>query len=195
MKNSAKNIFIISGPSGAGEDSIIDGLAKFMPIERVVTTTTRQPRQGESEGNPYYFISKEKFEEKIAENGFVEYARQYNDNIYGVTFDEIERVKNSGRIGIWKIEYKGVETAKKLFPGIIAIFITVESLSVLEDRLRRRGASEEYIKERMVYTKEWFNHTDIYDYTVTNVENKLDESIQKTATIIQKHREENGNKA
>ncbi len=185
-KNS-NSLFIISGPSGAGEDSIINGLEKIMPIERVTTTTTREMRAGESEDNPYYFISKEEFKKKIEENGFFEYALQYNDNLYGVTFEEIERVRNSGKVGIWKIEYKGVMTAKKLIPGITTIFINAP-LDELEERIRRRdNVSDEYIQERMKYTKEWLKHKDIYDYEIMNSNGKLEESIQRAAEIIKSH--------
>ncbi|KKT93312.1 MAG: Guanylate kinase [Parcubacteria group bacterium GW2011_GWC1_45_14] len=183
-----KNVFIISGPSGAGEDSIIEGLRERFPIERIITTTTREMRSGESQGNPYYFISKEEFERKIQEKGFVEYALQYNGNLYGVTKEEIERVGKSGKIGAWKIEYKGVMTAKQLFPEIIAIFITVPSLDILENRIKRRdGVSDAYIQERMEYTKEWLKHEDIYDYKVINHEGKLPDAIEEVAQIIKKH--------
>ncbi len=183
-----KNLFIISGPSSAGEDSIIEGLRKLFPIERVITTSTRPMRPGESQGNPYWFISREKFEEGIRKDKFVEWAEQYNSNLYGVTREEIERVKNSGKVGIWKIDWKGVITAKKLYPEIKSIFVTVPSLDILENRIRRRGGiSEEYIKERMEYTKEWMKHKDIYDYEVVNKEGKLDEAIRKTSEIIKNY--------
>lgn len=185
------NIFIISGPSGAGEDSIIEGLKKYFPIERVVTTSTREMRPNESQGNPYRFITREEFIKRRDNNEFVEWAEQYNGNLYGVTKEEIERMKSAGRrtgkIGLWKIEWKGVITAKKVFPEIPAIFINAP-MDILEDRIRRRGGiSEEYIKERMNYTQEFLNHADIYDYTVLNEENKLDEAITQTAEIIKKY--------
>jgi guanylate kinase len=183
-----KNLFIISGPSGAGEDSIIKGLGKIISIEYIVTSTTRAMRVGEIDGKSYHFISKEKFKQGIEKGDFVEYAQHYNGNYYGVTKAEIGRVAATGKIGVWKIDYKGVETAKKLYPGIIAIFINTENLEVLADRIRRRGSvTEEYIQERMEYTKEWLKHTDIYDYTVINEEGKLAKSIQKVAEIIKKH--------
>ncbi len=181
-------IFIISGPSGAGEDSIIEGLRKNFELERVITTSTRQMRPGESQGNPYYFISREEFVRRRDNNEFIEWAEQYNGNLYGVTKEEIERVKNCGKVGIWKIDWKGVITAKKLYPEIPAIFITVTDPKILEDRIRRRGGiSEEYIKERMEYSKEWLKHTDIYDYTIVNEEGKLNEAIAQTAEIIKKY--------
>ncbi|MFH1744610.1 MAG: hypothetical protein ABH881_00365 [bacterium] len=183
-----KNIFIISGPSGAGEDSIIAGIKKIIPIEIVKSTSTRPMRPDESSGNPYYFISEEKFATGIKAGNFLEYAQEYNGHYYGVTHAEIERVQNSGKIGIWKIEYKGVMTAKKLFPEIIAIFINAP-LDVLEKRIRARDfANDEYVKERMKYTKEWLKHLDIYDYKVENEEGKLDKAIQDVVDIIEKNR-------
>jgi len=182
------NIFIISGPSGAGEDSVIDGLKKYFPIERVITTSTREMRPNESQGSPYWFIAREEFIKRRDNNEFVEWAEQYNGNLYGVTKEEIERIKNSDKIGLWKIEWKGVITAKKVFPEIPTIFITVSDLKVLEDRIRRRdNVTDEYIQERMEYTREWMKHKDIYDYTIFNEENKLDEAIAQTAEIIKKY--------
>ncbi len=182
----ANNIFIISGPSGAGEDSIIEGLKKFMTIERVVTTTTREMRPGEKSGREYYFINRDDFIKLIEEKKLFEYAQEYNNNYYGVTYDEINRVKTCGKIGIWKIEYKGVITAKKLIPKIIAIFINAP-LEILEKRIKKRGnVTEKFIKKRLEYTKEWLKHLDIYDYTVENEEGKLSQTIGRVVEIIKK---------
>lgn len=182
-----KNIFIISGPSGAGEDSIINGLEQFFPLERAITTTTRAMRPGESEKNPYYFISKELFQEKIAEGEFAEYAEQYNGNLYGVTKEELNRLVHSGKIGTWKIDYQGVQTAKRLFPEIIAIMISAP-LHILEERIRKRdNPSETFIRERMAYSEEWLKHTDLYDYVVENEQGKLDQAIEAVKDIIVKH--------
>ncbi len=178
-------LFIVSGPSGAGEDSIIEGLQKLMPIERVITTTTRDMRPGESNGSPYYFISKDQFAKGVEAGDFVEYAKEYNDNYYGVTKDEIKRVEASKNPGIWKIEYKGVITAKQIFPDITAVFI-IAPLKDLENRIRMRDdATEEFVRERMNYTKEWLEHTDIYDFKINNLEGKLEESIKKLKEIIE----------
>ena len=188
------NIFIISGPSGAGEDSIIEGLGKLFEIERIITTTTRPMRTRESEGNPYYFISPEKFQQKIAASGFAEYAQEYNNNFYGITKTELGRVEKINKISILKIEYKGVMAIKKIYPEITSIFINAPSLEILASRIRRRDhASEEFIKERLAYTQEWLEHTDIYDYKVINHEGKLQEAIQEVAQIIKKHFDDSTN--
>ncbi len=179
-------IFIISGPSGAGEDSVIEGLRKYFEIERVITSTTRSMRPGEKQGKPYYFLSREEFEKKIENDELAEWALQYNNNLYGVTKDELERVGKSGKIGIWKIEYKGVISVKKKYPEIKSIYIAPPSLEILRERILRRdlSVSEEYLKERMKYTKEWMRHEDIYDFKIVNEEGKLEETIEKVAEII-----------
>jgi guanylate kinase len=185
MKN---NLFIVSGPSGAGEDSIIEGIKMVMPIERVITTTTREMRPGESIANPYYFISKNEFVEGVENDNFVEFAKEYNNNYYGATKDEIERVKKCDKIGIWKIEYKGVITAKKLFPNIKAILINAP-LRTLARRIRMRDdASDEFVKERMRYTEEWLKHTHVYDYIINNTDGNLDKSIKKLQKIIEENK-------
>ncbi len=172
--------------SGVGEDSVISGLRKIIDLERVITTTTREMRSGESQGSPYYFITKEEFEKKILEDELAEYAKEYNDNFYGVTKEELERVASCGKIGIWKIEYKGVITAKKKFPEIKSIYIAPPSLEILRERMLRRNPDlkEDFINERMRYNQDWIKNEHIYDYKVVNEEGKLDETIGKVAEII-----------
>ncbi|MFA7662421.1 MAG: guanylate kinase [Patescibacteria group bacterium] len=184
MPNFKNKLFIISGPSGAGKDSVINEVKKFFSIEKIVTTTTRAMRPGEIEGVDYYFLSEEEFKKRIDEGRFFEWAQQYNDNYYGVTFEEIERVKQSEAIGLWNLDYKGTVTIKKLMPEIKSIFITA-SLDILEKRIRARDkVTDEFVAERMKYTKEWLKHQDIYDFVVENNEGKLDEAVAKVLEII-----------
>lgn len=183
-----KNIFIISGPAGSGKDSVIERLEQILPIERLITTTSRTPRAGEVEGNPYYFLSRELFETKIKQDEFLEYSINENGGYYGVSKQEFERIKAKGSIAIWRVDWKGVVSIKKLFPTIPAIFITAP-LDILEQRLRLRdqGKDEVYFKERMDYTREWLKHLDIYDYQVENKEGRLDEAVAEVKAIIEKH--------
>ena len=185
MKSS---LFLLSGPSGSGQDSVIEGLAKFLPIERVVTTTTRPMRDGESDGHPYHFVSKEAFEKGLRENMFLEYARHYGGEYYGVMKEEVDRVKNSGKVGIWKVDWQGVHNIKNIFPETKAILITAP-LETLEARLRRRDKdrSKASLQERMAYSREYAHHTDLYDFIVPNEDAKLDEAVNKVREIIQKN--------
>lgn len=182
-----QNIFIISGPAGSGKDSVIERLEKVLPVERIITTTTRTPRPSEAEGNPYYFLSREAFEEKVRANEFLEYSINENGGYYGVSKKEFERIQQKGTIALWRVDWKGVVNIKKLFPEIPAILI-MAPLDVLEERLRSRdqGKDEHYFEERMTYTKEWIKHLDIYDYQVENKEGKLDETVAEVKAIIEK---------
>ena len=151
MPSQKSKVFIISGPSGAGEDSIIRGLEKIFPIEKVTTTTTREMRTGESPGRPYYFVSKENFAFGIENGDFFEYAEEDRGNFYGVTKKEMQRALYSNKPVIWKLDYKGVITAKKIIPDCITIFIDVPP-EVIERRIRKRDqATEEYIKINAEY--------------------------------------------
>ena len=88
---SFKNIFVIYGPSGSGQDSVIEGVQKLIAVERVITTVTRPMRQAESQGHPYYFISRDQFEKKIEQKELLEYLQKFDGVYYGVTTEEVER--------------------------------------------------------------------------------------------------------
>ncbi len=186
-----KNVFIISGAAGSGKDSVIDGLQSLLPLERIITTTSREMRPFESEGNPYYFISREAFEHGISAQAFAEYSVNENNGLYGVTKTELARIEKKKSIGIWRVDWKGVIAIKKLFPTIPAIYISAP-IEILEARLRARdtGKDESYFKERMAYTREWLKHLDIYDYVIENEEGKLAQTIEQVADIIKRHTEQ-----
>ena len=183
---SLKNVFVIYGPSGSGQDSVIEGLQKILPLERVVTTTTRPMRPTESQGNPYYFVSKEEFEKNIREGKMLEQVQKYDGVYYGVTEKDLARVASGKRIGIWKVDFEGARNLKKRFPELMVLYISA-SLEILEQRIRRRdNPSEEYIQTRLKHIKEWTPKS-IYDYKIENEQGKLEETIEKTRAIIQKH--------
>jgi len=177
------NIFIISGPSGSGQDSVISGLKKEFDLDKIVTTTNRKMRLEDKEGVTYYFISKEEFERRIEEEKFFEWAIEDNGNYYGGTYAELERVKKSSKPVIWKIDYKGVLNAKKILPEAKSIFIYIPK-ELIESRLEKRGESEETIKRRLEYSKGWYDNEDAFDYKVINEEGKLEEAIKQVAEII-----------
>lgn len=178
------NLFIISGPSGAGEDSVIDGLRKIFPLEKIITTTTREIRSDEKDGVDYYFTTKENFKKGINNNEYYEWAEEDSGNFYGGTFKEVERVKNSGKAGIWKIDYKGTIAAKKIFPEAISILLYIP-INIVKKRLEARGEhSGEFINARIDYAKGWYENRNIFDYEIENKEGKLYETIEKVASII-----------
>lgn len=180
-------LFVISGLSGAGKDSVIEELKKKnLDFNWVVTTTTRGMRPGESEGYPYHFVSKEKFEEMIKNNEFIEWAMVY-DNYYGSQKKDIEELLKSEKPVILKIDYQGAKTIKNKFPESVVIFIIPPSIKILEKRLRNRGQdSEEVIKRRLAEAEKELATLNQWDYVVTNEEGELEKTAEKIGEIIKK---------
>ncbi len=186
MKKEAK-IFLISGPSGAGEDVIIDGVNERLPLTPVITTVTRGMRRGEAQGDPYYFISEEEFKKRLENNEFAEWAYVYNC-YRGCTHAEIQRLLKLGRPIVWKLDWHGVISVKKLYPQAVSIFITVPDYDTLVRRLEKRGLdSPATIREREGFTREWLEKGDVYDYTVINRDGELDKAISEVEEIIRKN--------
>jgi guanylate kinase len=178
------NVFIVSGPSGAGKDAIIEELKKKIPLQQLITTVSRPMRPGEKQGKPYFFITEKEFLEKLKRNEFFECDKHFG-NYYGLTYREISKIKTSKKICFWQAEYKGVRAAKKKLPNIITIFIN----SPLEDLIKRMKRREKKIdrkiyKERLDNIKEWLKHLDVYDFIVDNKEGKLADTVKKVAKII-----------
>ena len=183
---SFKNIFVIYGPSGSGQDSVIEGVQKLIAVERVITTVTRPMRQAESQGHPYYFISRDQFEKKIEQKELLEYLQKFDGVYYGVTTEEVERVAKSGKIGIWKVDFAGARDLKTRFPELTVICINAP-LAQIEERIRRRdNPTEEYIQTRLAHIREWLPKS-IYDYQIENQDGKLDEAIAQATALIKKH--------
>ena len=183
---SLSNMYVIYGPSGSGQDSIAEGLEKKIASERVITTVTRSMRPTESQGHPYYFITREAFEDKIKNGELLEYLQKYDGIYYGVTAHEVERVAQSGKVGIWKVDFAGARDLKKRFPELTVIFINAP-LSVIEERIRKRdNPTEEYLQTRLNHIREWLPKS-IYDYKIENEEGKLEQAIEQAYNIITKH--------
>ncbi|NTW15493.1 MAG: hypothetical protein HGA38_03925 [Candidatus Moranbacteria bacterium] len=181
-----RNILVVYGPSGSGQDSVIEGVASRMPVERVVTTTTRAMRPEETPGHPYWFVSKERFEDGIKSGSFVEWARTYNDQYYGVSREELERVAKSGKVGLWKVDWRGAKSIRELFPEIPILFVTAPIESIRQ-RLRSRDghADESYFRDRMRYIEDLLSRPDlVYDYTIENRDGELERAVSEAENII-----------
>src|SRR3989338_644072 len=186
-KHKIPKIFLISSPSGGGEDSVIEGLKKYTRFNRVITTVTRPKRKGEKMGKPYYFVNEKRFKKLIDDKQFIEWARVYGD-FRGCTKGEIKRLLKINKPIIWKVDWQGVVTIKKLFPKSISIFIAPPSYQELEKRLIARGSDTlEEIKKRKQFTKRWLTKKRIYDHIVPNPNRKLKETVKKISSIIRAH--------
>ena len=178
------NLFVISGPSGSGKDTVLTQILKDMGSEAFlsVSMTTREMREGEEEGVDYYFVSKEEFEENIKNDRMLEYAK-YGKNYYGTPAGPIEKLLEEGKTVFLNIEVQGGANVRRLMPFAVEIFLMPPSMEEVERRLRFRGTeTEEAIRTRLSIAKEEIKKAADYDYIVVN--DVFDEAISDIMSII-----------
>jgi guanylate kinase len=182
-------LFVVSGPSGAGKDTLVDALRIRMPRLRYsVSATTRPPRAGEEHGKHYFFLTREEFERRLAAGGFLEW-REYNDNLYGTPRDFVERTLTEGYDLIMKPEVNGALAIQKTFPQAVLIFLAPDKFSHLRSRLlARRTETNEEIARRLEIAHQEFQHVRSFDYIVINEESRSDEAVRDLRAILQAER-------
>lgn len=178
-------LFIVSGPSGAGKGTICKRLIEDSDagkIELSISMTTREKRVGEVEGESYYFISEEKFLQKISDGGFLEHAQVYG-NFYGTPKEKVLEKLSEGVDVVLEIDIQGALKVKEAYPEGIFIFILPPSMSILRKRLTGRGTdSMETIDMRLSQTFEELSYIEEYDYVVVNGE--LDEAVNRVKAVV-----------
>ncbi len=163
------SVFIISGPSGSGKDTLLVELFKKFPeISFSISSITRQMRENEKEGEKYHFISKAEFEKMIENNELLEYNR-YVGNYYGTPEKPVVSAVESGRDVMIEVDVNGAAQIRKKLPDAVSIFIMPPSFSELERRLSGRGTeSREAIDKRMNAALDEIKRAEEYDYIVVN---------------------------
>lgn len=201
MKLDDKGLLIVlSGPSGVGKGTVRSALFEMEGHDLVysISMTTRKPREGEQEGREYFFVSREEFEQKIAEGKMLEYA-EFVNNYYGTPLDKVEEQLKLGKEVVLEIEVQGAMQVREKMKDAIFIFIAPPSIDALYKRLTRRGTeSEEVIRERCEKATREIGLAYMYDYIVVNdeVRNAADKIIAiiraehaKTRRTIHKYNE------
>ena len=179
---------VVSGFSGAGKGTLMKTLLRDHESYALsISATTRQPREGEVDGREYFFLSREKFEQMIAEDAFIEYA-QYVGNYYGTPKKYVEDCLTAGKDVILEIEVQGAMNVKKLFPDAVTIFVAPPNAAELKKRLEGRGTeTQEVIAGRMKRAQEEADLMDFYDYLLIN--DDLEESTRELhELIVQSHK-------
>lgn len=181
----AGKLFILSGPSGAGKGTICKELLAQTSRDDVqlsVSMTTRNPRNGETEGASYYFVSKEEFLRKIEAGGLLEHAEVYG-NYYGTPKQPVIEKLAAGIDVILEIDMQGALKVKENYPDGVFIFILPPSMSELRKRLTGRGTeTAEAIEMRLGETLKELSYIDKYDYCVVN--GKLEEAVNRVKSIL-----------
>lgn len=178
-------LIVISGPSGAGKDSIINELLKKEETNAWVSIsmTSRLPRGQEENGKDYFFVTREEFEENINKGNLLEYA-EYNGNYYGTPKHKIDEYLDKGIDVILEIEIQGALQIKELIKEALFIFVMPPSMEELKTRLINRGTdSEEKIMSRFKTAYQEINEVTKYNYVVIN--DKLDKATNKVSAILQ----------
>lgn len=182
VEKHAGKLFILSGPSGAGKGTICKALLAETDLELSVSMTTRNPRAGETEGESYYFVSKEEFLRKIDASGFLEYAEVYG-NFYGTPKQPVIDKLSAGTDVVLEIDMQGALKVKENYPDGVFIFILPPSMSELRKRLTGRGTeTAEAIEMRLGETLKELSYIDKYDYCVVN--GQLEEAVARVKAIV-----------
>jgi len=182
-------LYIVSAPSGAGKTSLVKALLKADPAVRLsISYTTRAPRPGETDGRDYHFVSRERFQEMLAEGEFLEHAEVYG-NFYGTSKGSIERDLESGRDILLEIDWQGAAQVKRHFPQSASIFILPPSFNALRTRLAGRGQdSAEVIERRLAAAAHEVAHAEAFDYIIVN--DDFDHALADLVSITRSIRHE-----
>ena len=187
-------IIVISGPSGSGKSTIISKLISSPPINATakfsVSTTTRPPRPGETDGKDYHFVTHKEFEKMKKQNYFVEWAEVHGE-LYGTPITEIERIIKKGKDIILELDVQGGHSIKKLLPEAVMIFLSVPQ-EVLRNRLMSRATAltpeqlKKEIQHRLKTAKIENKAAKYYEHIVSNID--LEKTIRDIHCIIKTER-------
>lgn len=182
MKNKGI-LIVVSGFSGAGKGTLMKKLVEeYKGYSLSISATTRKPRPGEENGREYFFLTREEFEQKIADNALIEHA-QYCDNYYGTPRDYVEEQMALGRDVILEIEIQGALAVKKQYPDAVLLFVAPPSAEELRRRLLGRGTeTEEVVDKRLRRAKEEAQGIEAYDYLLIN--DDLETCVKELHAII-----------
>jgi guanylate kinase len=178
-------LIVISGPSGAGKDTVMQRMKeRGLPFHFVVTATTRPQRPNEVDGRDYLFVSKDEFARMINEDELIEHAIVYGD-YKGIPKQQVREALASGMDVVMRLDVQGAETVRKLAPEALLIFITTDSEEELVHRLEtRKTETADALAIRIATARKELKRVDAFDYVIVNRDFHLDETVDAIRAII-----------
>ena len=178
-------LIVISGPSGAGKDTVMQRMKeRGLPFHFVVTATTREKRANETHGKDYFFVKKEEFARMIDEDELIEHAIVYGD-YKGIPKQQVREALGTGKDVVMRIDVQGAETVRKMAPEVLMIFLTTESEEDLVHRLEtRKTETPDSLAIRIATARKELKRVEAFDYVIVNKEFHLDETVDIIRAII-----------
>jgi guanylate kinase len=179
-------LFIISGPSGVGKDTVLQALRPQLPaMHFVVTATTRPQGPGEIEGYHYYFVNQETFQRMLNNNDLLEHALVHHKYYYGVPRSRVREALASGQDAIMRIDVQGAATIRNLAPAAVTIFLIPSCMDELRQRLdKRQREGQGDIASRLKTAEEEMARSGEFEYTVLNRNDGLPDAVADIMSII-----------
>jgi guanylate kinase len=178
-------LFVVSGPSGAGKDSVVDGLkARGAPCHYAITATTRAPRGSEVDGVHYHFRTTDAFRQMIDAGELLEWAQVY-ENFYGTPKFELREAAQRGQDVVVKVDVQGAASIKRALPQAILMFIAPGSVESLAERLGGRQTDTEHQRTvRLNAARAEMQAVDWFDYVIVNRDGRLDEAVAGAEAVL-----------
>ena len=177
-------LIVIVAPSGAGKTTIAQKLLREFPrMQFSISATTRAPRDGEQNGEDYYYLSDDEFEKTVSERGFLEWE-YYGGNRYGTLRSEVDKLMEKGYFPLLDIEVKGALNVKKMYADdCVSIFIQPPSIDELKRRLLNRGSeTKQSLEKRLKRAEQELTFANHFDYVVVN--DDLETAYKQVKTIV-----------
>lgn len=179
-------VAVVSGPSGVGKTTVIDGLLRRPGYARSITATTRAPRPGERDGVDYLFLTRERFEEGLAAGRFLEHATVHG-NLYGTPRDAVEAVLARGDVCLLNIDVQGAESLRRSGMPVVTVFLLPPSPEELQARLEKRGTEAPAEKARRIeVARKEMEQADRFDARIVN--RVVDGTVAEVAAFIEGRR-------
>lgn len=182
-------LVVLTGPSGAGKDAVLDELARRgYRFHRVITATTRAPRETERDGVDYFFLTDAAFDELIEGDGLLEWAQIYGHRS-GVPRQQVADKLDEGLDVYARTDVQGADSIKRLMPDAVRVFIEPSSFADLEERIRARGSDDEArIARRLEAARGEMERRDEFEHVITNHPGQLGATVDQLVQILESER-------